>query len=69
MNCSICGREIAAKRLLAVPSTHLCRNCKERHDERRLRANCPVIANSLATNSLSDLDEMSKTAREIGGLE
>jgi|HubBroStandDraft_4_1064222.scaffolds.fasta_scaffold74975_2 RNA polymerase-binding transcription factor DksA len=69
MNCALCDKPIPAARLLAVPTTALCVNCKGLHDEPRLTAKSPVLARSFVEHSLSDLDEMSKAGRELGGLE
>jgi RNA polymerase-binding transcription factor DksA len=67
MNCAICEEPISPARLLAVPTTRICVHCKSLNDEPKLGIYSPLLARSMAENSLSDPDEMGREARQLKG--
>ena len=67
--CALCSEQISAKRLLAVPYTTLCLACKADRDAVLVTAFNKRISRSLASGSISDLDELASAAREAGGLD
>ena len=67
MNCAICESPIPPARLLAVPTTRLCIECKRLNDEEPLGSHSPRLAGCMAANSLSDADEMRREVSELAG--
>ena len=67
--CALCSEQISQKRLLAVPHTTLCLACKADRDALPVTAFNKRVARSLASGSISDLDELASAAREAGGLD
>ncbi len=67
--CARCSEQISAKRLLALPHATLCLACKADRDVTPVTAFNKRVSRSLASGSLSDLDEMASAAREMGGLD
>jgi hypothetical protein len=56
-------------RLAAVPDTRLCLDCKSRNDESPLKSTAPILKRALVESSIGDLEELQKSAWELGGIE
>jgi len=67
--CALCDKPITAARILAMPSTWLCLECKTGHDEPPLKAGDPFLKSALVESSVGELEEMQAAARELGGIE
>lgn len=64
--CQRCDVEISPRRLVAMPFTRICLACKTLSDESPLTSGSVRLRGVLVTNSLSDGDEMSREARQLG---
>lgn len=67
--CARCNRSISEKRLLAVPGTRLCMNCKTKSDEPHITAMSLHVRGSLVERSLSDVEESFQKLRSITAVE